>query len=95
MYARVTTIQIEPAKLPELVAKLGEFKANAKGLKGVINTYAVWRADGHCVVTSIYTDKASADAAMVNAQATLAGLASAFKGMPKIETYDSVEHLSG
>jgi hypothetical protein len=95
MYARVTTVQFDPAKLAELTAKTNELKAGVKKMKGVINTYSVWRADGLGVVTAIFDTKASADAAAEQAKAIWGGLAGILKGAPKTEVFDNVEHLSG
>lgn len=95
MYARITTVQFDPAKLAELTAKTSELKAGVKKMKGVIDTYSVWRADGLGVVTAIFDTKESADAAAEQAKAIWGGLAGLLKGAPKTEVFDNVEHLSG
>ena len=95
MYARVTTFQIDPAQLPQLVARMGEFKAGTKAMKGVINTYVAWRADGQAVITSVFENKAAAEAGTAQAQAVWAGVAGMLKGAPKPEAFDNVVHLSG
>lgn len=95
MYARVTSFQVDPARLPEMVAKIGELKSATKAMKGVVDTYVVWRADGQGVVTSVFESKAAADAAVSQAQAVWGGLAGLLKGGPKPEAFDNVAHLSG
>ena len=95
MYARVTTFQADPAKIAELKAKMGDFKAGTKAMKGVINTYVAWRADGMGVVTAIFADKASADTGAAEAQKVWGGAMSLMKGAPKVEMFDNVEHLNG
>ena len=50
MYARVTTVQLDPARLGELPAKLKEMSPAARALPGVIDVYAAWRGDGQGVV---------------------------------------------
>ena len=95
MYARVTTFQIDPARIPDLVARMGDFKASSKAMPGVVDTYVAWRADGKGVVTSVFENKATADAAAAAGQAVWAGIAGMLKATPTAEAYDSVEHLSG
>ncbi len=95
MYARITTVQFDPAKLSELTAKTSELRAGVKQMKGVIDTYSVWRADGLGVVTAIFDTKESADAAAAHASAIWGGLAAMLKSAPKTEVFDNVEHLSG
>ena len=95
MYARLTTFQVDPARIGELTAKMGDFKAGTKSMKGVINTYVAWRADGQGMVTAIFDSKASADAAAAQAQGVWAGVAGLLKGAPKVEDFDQAEHLSG
>jgi hypothetical protein len=95
MYARVTTIKFDPARLGELPAKLQEMKPAAQALPGVIDVYAAWRADGQGSVTAIYKSKADADAAAAQIQALWATLSGLLGGAPSTETYDSAEHLVG
>ena len=95
MYARVTTYQVDPARIAELQAKLGELKPQVKSLPGVVNTYTAWRADGQGVVMAVFASKAAADAAAGQIQTIWGGLANLLKGAPKVELFDNVEHLSG
>jgi hypothetical protein len=95
MYARVTTIQVDPARLSEISAKLKENSLAAKTLSGVIDIYAAWRADGQGTVVAIYNSKEDADAAAAKVQAMWGALAGLLKGAPNIDTYDNVEHVIG
>ena len=63
MYARVTTIKVDPARLGELPTKIKELTPAAKDLPGVIDIYAAWRGDGQGTVVAVYNSKADADAA--------------------------------
>jgi quinol monooxygenase YgiN len=95
MYARVTTIKVDPARLSELSAKLKEMSPAAKALSGIIDVYAAWRADGQGTVVAIYNSKADADAAAAKIQAIWGTLADLLKGAPNTDTYDNVEHVVG
>jgi hypothetical protein len=95
MYARVTTIKVDPARLSELSAKLKEMSPAAKALSGVIDVYAAWRADGQGAVVAVYNSKADADAAAGKIQAIWGTLAGLLKGAPNTDTYDNVEHVVG
>jgi hypothetical protein len=95
MYARVTTIQVDPARLGELPAKVKEMGPAAKALRGVVDIYFAWRGDGRGVVTAIYNSKADADAAATRIQAIWGSLAGLLKGAPTADAYDNVEHIVG
>jgi hypothetical protein len=95
MYARVTSFQVDPARVGELAGKFKEMIPTAKSLPGIVDVYAAWRADGRGTVTSIYASKADADAAVAKVQGIWAPLADMLKGAPSMEGYDSVEHIVG
>lgn len=95
MYARVITINVDPARLGELPAKIKEIGPAAKALPGVVDVYAAWRADGQGTVVAVYNSKADADAAATKIQAIWGTLAGLLKGAPAAEGYDSVEHIVG
>jgi hypothetical protein len=95
MYARVTTIRVDPARLGELPAKVKEMGPAAKALPGVIDVYAAWRADGQGAVVAIYNSKADADAAAAKIQAIWGTLAGLLKAAPTTDAYDTVEHIVG
>jgi hypothetical protein len=95
MYARVTTIQVDPARLGELPAKLKEMSPAARALPGVVDVYAAWRGDGQGVVVAIYKSKADADAAAAKIQALWGDLAGLLKGAPNANAYDNVEQIAG
>jgi len=95
MYARVTTIKVDPARLSELPTKLKEMSPAAKALSGVVDVYAAWRADGQGTVVAVYNSKADADAAADKIQAIWGTLSGLLKGAPNTDTYDNVEHVAG
>jgi hypothetical protein len=95
MYARVTTIKVDPARLGELPAKIKDLSPAAKGLPGVIDIYAAWRGDGQGTVVAVYNSKADADAAAAKIQAIWGTLADLLKGAPATDAYDTVEHIVG
>jgi hypothetical protein len=95
MYARVTTMTVDPARLGEFPAKLKELGPASKAIPGIVDVYFAWRGDGRAAVTAIYASKADADAAAPKIQAIWGALAPLLKGPPSAEAYDSVEHIVG
>ena len=95
MYARVTSFRVDPSRLGELQGKIKELTPVARRLPGLIDMYAVWRADGQGVVTSIYQSKADADAAIARIQALWGTLADLLKAAPSTDAYDTVQHIVG
>jgi hypothetical protein len=95
MYARVTTFKVDPARLPELSAKIKEMGPRAKALPGMVDAYAAWRGDGQGVVVAIYQSKASADAAVARIQALWGDLAGLLSGAPKTDAYEDAAHITG
>ena len=95
MYARVTTIKVDPARLGELPTKIKELSPAAKALPGVIDIYAAWRSDGQGTVVAVYNSKADADAAAAKIQAIWGTLAGLLEGAPATDAYDTVEHIVG
>ena len=95
MYARVTTIQVDPARLGELPAKIKEMGPAARALPGIVDVYFAWRGDGRGTVTAIYNSKADADAASAKIQAIWGTLADLLQGAPSADAYDNVEHIVG
>jgi len=64
MYARVTSFQVDPAKIEEMKAKLPSIKPQLERMAGLVDWYSVWRADGQGFVFTVFKDKASADASL-------------------------------
>jgi len=95
MYARVTTFKVDPARLPELSAKIKEMGPRAKALPGMVDAYAAWRGDGQGVVVAIYQSKASADAAVARIQALWGDLVGLLNGAPKTDAYEDAAHITG
>lgn len=95
MYARVTTFKVEPARLPELSARIEQLAGIAKALPGIVDVYAAWRGDGQGVLVGVYNSKAEADRAVARIQALWGTLAGLLAGAPRTEIYDTVEHIAG
>jgi 6-phosphogluconolactonase (cycloisomerase 2 family) len=95
MYARVTSFKVDPARLPELSAKVGEMAPRAKALPGMIDAYVAWRADGQGVVVAVYESKEAADRAVQRIQALWGNLASLVSSAPRTDAYENAEHLTG
>jgi len=94
MYARVTSFQVDPAKIEEMRAKLPSIKPQLEKMAGLVDWYSVWRADGQGFVLTVFKDKASADASLELARDIWGGLSNLLKGQPKPETFDNVETLT-
>ena len=93
MYARITTYQANPDRQDEMVAKIGEVRAQIKALAGVVSSYTVWRSDGQGVTTAIYENQAAADAASEQVRVIWGGMADFLTAAPSVETYDNVADL--
>jgi hypothetical protein len=94
MFARITTIQCDPARLEEAIAKLEALRPEIKKLPGIVDVYGAWRDDGHAVVTSIYRTRRAALAAAPRALMIFGGLAEYLNSTPRTDTYDNVAHLT-
>lgn len=95
MYARVTTFKVDPARLPELSEKIEELSRVAKALPGIVDLFAMWRADGQGTVVAIYRSKAAADLAVARVQGVWAAVAGLLSAAPVTHVYESVAHLTG
>jgi hypothetical protein len=95
MYARVTTFQTDPARLDEVVSKIDEIKGQIKSIAGIVDSYSVWRSDGHGVTTAIYESQEAAEAASEQIQAIWGIMAEFLTATPSAEAYDNVAHLTG
>jgi hypothetical protein len=88
MYARVTSFKVDPARLPELSAKVKE-------MAGMVDAYAAWRSDGQGVVVALYESKEAADRVVARIQALFGGLAGLLSGPPRTDAYETAEHITG
>ena len=94
MYVRVTSFKVDPARLPELAAKIEQMGPRAKALPGMIDAYAAWRADGQGVLVAIYQSKETADAAVARIQAIWGNLAGLVSGAPRTDAYENAAHVT-
>jgi hypothetical protein len=94
MYARVTTFKVDPARIAELGEKVEEMRRCVRALPGLAHAYAAWRADGQGMVVALYEDRTSADRAVARMQALWGEFAGLLSGVPRVDTFDSVERLT-
>ena len=94
MYARMTSFQVEPAKIEEMKAKLPTIKSQLERVAGLVDWYGVWRDDGQGFVLTVFKDKASADASLGMARDIWGELSNLLRGQPKPETFENVETLN-
>jgi hypothetical protein len=94
MYARLTAFKVDPARLPELSAKVAEMGSRAKALPGMVDAYAAWRGDGQGVIVAIYKSKEDADRAVARIQALWGDLAGLLSAAPRTDTYEGVAHIT-
>jgi hypothetical protein len=94
MYARVTSFKVDPARTPELAAKVKEMGPRAKALPGMIDAYAVWRGDGQGVIVALYRSKEDADKAVERIQALWGDLASLLSGAPRTDVYETAVRIT-
>ncbi len=95
MYVRVTSFKVDPARLPELSAKIAELGPRAKALPGMVDAYAAWRGDGQGVLVAIYESKEKADAAVARIAAIWGSLAGLVSGAPRTDAYENAAHITG
>jgi len=95
MYVRVTTFNVDPARLPELTAKIEEMTPRAKALPGIVDVYVAWRADGRGVLVAIYQSKEAAGRAVARVQALWGNLAGLVSSAPRVDAYESAQRLTG
>jgi quinol monooxygenase YgiN len=95
MYARITTFKVDPARLDDLAAKIGEMAPRAKALPGLVDAYCSWRGDGQGVMVAVYRSKADADAAVGRIQALFGSVVGLLSGAPNTDTYENVAHITG
>ena len=95
MYMRVTTFKVEPARLPELAAKVKDMGPRAKALPGMVSARVAWRGDGQGVIVAVYESKAAADRAVGRIQALWGDVVGLLSGAPRTDTYECTEHLTG
>ena len=95
MYARVTTFQIKPDRLDDMVAAVDAVRGQIARVAGIQSVHGAWRADGSGVTVAIYDSQASAEAAAATIQSIWGGLAEFLAAPPNAEAYDQVEKLAG
>ena len=94
MYVRVTNFKVDPARLPELSAKIEEMGPRAKALPGMVDAYAAWRPDGQGVVVALYENKEAADRAVARIQALWGDLVGLLSDAPRTDAYENAAHIT-
>jgi quinol monooxygenase YgiN len=94
MYMRVTTFKVDPARLPELTAKVEEMAPRAKALPGIVDVTVAWRADGQGVLIGVYQSKEAAERAVARIQALWGNLAGLVSGAPRVDAYETAHRLT-
>src|SRR5262245_45062715 len=91
MYARVTTGQVQPGKLDELIHLYEDLAPQLRGLKGFVNTQLLTdRAANKVIVVSQYETQADLEAVEALFRQSLADprVAAALAGAPDIAVYE-------
>lgn len=94
MYARVSTYQIKPDRIDDMLAKVEAVRGQVRNVPGLLNSYSAWRDDGHGVTTGIYESAEAAEAASAAIGAVWSGLAEFLVAPPQVQNYDNVMHMS-
>lgn len=93
MYARVTTYQVDPARIEEMNEALSDLRAHCKSLPGIIVYNTVWRADGRGVSTTIYDCRASAVEATAKLEYIWAKFSDLLVEEPVTELFDKTANM--
>ncbi len=83
MYARVTTMSVNPSKLDEMTAAMPGVSAQLKGINGVLECKVCWDSNGNGFVFALYESQAHAEAAVGTIRAIWGGLSSMLKAPPQ------------
>ena len=84
MYARVSTIQIDPAKLAEMKAAMPSAGAKLKQIPGILECITCWDDSGKGTVFAVYESQAAADAAAESIRSVWGGLMSNLMAPPSV-----------
>lgn len=82
MYARITSMQIHPAKLDELRAVLPGVGQKLKAIPGMLECKTCWDPSGKGLVFAVYHSQSHADAAADSVRGIWSGLAGLLTAPP-------------
>lgn len=93
MYARVSSIQIHPAKLAEMKAAMPAVGAQLKTIPGVLECKTCWDDSGKGVVFALYDSRAAAEASAETIRKIWGGLMGFLAAPPTVTTGSQVIDL--
>lgn len=93
MFARITSIQIDPAKLGEMRAALPPIAAKLKVVPGMVECKVCWDESGKGQVFALYERQSQADAASETIRNLWGGLAHLLTAPPASSTGTEVFDL--
>lgn len=93
MFARITTIQIQPAKLNELKDALPALASRLKAVPGMVECKVCWNETGQGQVFALYGTPAQADAASETIRSIWGGLSHLMAAPPASITAPEVYDL--
>ena len=93
MYARVSTIQIDPAKLAEMKAAMPSAGEKLKQIPGIKECITCWDDSGKGTVLAVYENQAAADAAAESIRSIWGGLMGYLMAPPTVFGANNVSNL--
>ncbi|WP_416560253.1 hypothetical protein ACHEXL_01215 [Limnohabitans sp. yimb22184] len=93
MFARVTSIQIDPAKLPEMRAAMPAVGEHLKRIPGIVECKTCWDETGKGLVFAIYASKTHADNSADTIRSVWGGLMAYLSAPPSVSSGTEVIDL--
>lgn len=93
MYARVSSIQIQPARLAEMSAAMPAVGAQLKAIPGMLECKTCWDNSGKGVVFALYDSQAAAEASAETIRNIWGGLMGFLAAPPTVTTGSEVIDL--
>ena len=92
MYARITTLRINPEKLDEIKALAEEIKPEVMAIPGMKYWFDTANEDGSCAVIAVYESQEAAEAAKSTASEIFARFAEYMESEPQPQGYHVFIH---
>ena len=93
MYARVTSIQIDPTKLSEMRAAMPAVGEQLKRIPGIVECKTCWDEAGKGLVFAVYESQAHADSAANSIRSIWGGLMGYLSAPPSVSSGTEVIDL--
>lgn len=93
MYSRISTYQMNPNNVDDVVALMPEIKAKIQQVPGLVSCSASWREDGQGCTAAVYESKAAAEAAAPKVAEIWSDLAQYLTAPPNLVAYRNVEDM--